>query len=87
MFSLLHVLWLLLKTFVLFTSRSGFYRDHQWPLDNEDGGKVLDIRGGAEGILKKGAQIVFDPDLGNVVSLNTSEAWILMGDFKGIIFN
>ena len=76
---MLQVHWLLMP-------RTGFYRDYQWPLDSEDGGKVLDIRGGAEGVLKKGAQIVSDPDLDNVVSLNTSDAWILMGDFKGIIF-
>ncbi|XP_068675919.1 protocadherin Fat 4-like [Montipora foliosa] len=65
-----------------FVNQSGFYRDHQWPLDSEDSGKVRDIRSGLEGTLKNGAQIVFDPYLGDVVSLNTSEAWILMGDFQ-----
>ena len=45
---------------------------------------MRDIRSGLEGTLKNGAQIVFDPYLGDVVSLNTSEAWILMGDFQGI---
>jgi len=82
MFSLLHVLSSLLKT--CFPSL-GFYRDHQWPLNSEDNDKVPDIRGGIEGVLKNGAQIVSDPDLGAVVSLNASEAWILMGDFKGIL--
>ncbi|XP_022789234.1 protocadherin Fat 4-like [Stylophora pistillata] len=59
-----------------------FYRDHQWPLDREDAGKVLDVRAGVQGELKNGAKVVFDPDLGNVVSLEASEAWLLMGDFK-----
>lgn len=44
---------------------------------------MSDKLGGVEGVLQKGAQIVSDPDLGRVVSLNASEAWILMGDFKG----
>ena len=64
----------------------GLYRDYQWPLVRENNGKVLDIRGDVQGELKNGAQIVSDPDLGDVVSLEASEAWILMGDFKGIFF-
>ena len=42
------------------------------------------MRAGVQGELKNGAKVVFDPDLGNVVSLEASEAWLLMGDFKGI---
>lgn len=67
------------------SSTLGFYRDHHWPLDREDGGKVLDMRGGVQGELKNGAQIVADPDLGDVVSLKAPEAWLLMGEFKGIL--
>ena len=76
----------LLFLFFFFSYTLGFYRDHQWPLDRADGGKVLDIRGGIQGELKNGAKVVFDPDLGNVVSLEASEGWLLMGDFKGIYF-
>ena len=76
----------LLFLFFFFSYTLGFYRDHQWPLDRGDGGKVLDIRGGIQGELKNGAKVVFDPDLGNVVSLEASEGWLLMGDFKGIYF-
>lgn len=72
--------------FFFFSYTLGFYRDHQWPLDRGDGGKVLDIRGGIQGELKNGAKVVSDPDLGNVVSLEASEGWLLMGDFKGIYF-
>lgn len=72
--------------FFFFSYTLGFYRDHQWPLDRGDGGKVLDTRGGIQGELKNGAKVVFDPDLGNVVSLEASEGWLLMGDFKGIYF-
>ena len=77
---------LLFSPFFFFSYTLGFYRDHQWPLDRGDGGKVLDIRGGIQGELKNGAKVVFDPDLGNVVSLEASEGWLLMGDFKGIHF-
>ena len=35
--------------------------------------------------MKNGAEIVSDPDLGDVLSLEAPEAWILMGDFKGIL--
>ncbi|XP_067054992.1 protocadherin Fat 4-like [Acropora muricata] len=66
-----------------FLNQSGFYRDHQWPLDDEDNGKVRDIRGGVDGTLNNGAHIVFDEYLGKVMSLNASQAWLLMGDFKG----
>lgn len=68
-----------------FPCLAGFYRDHQWPLDGEDNGKVRDIRGGVDGTLKNGAHIVFDEYLGKVMSLNASQAWILMGDFKGMV--
>lgn len=73
--------WLLFS----WSTTLGFYRDHQWPLDREDNGKVVDIRGGVQGVLKNGAKIVSDPDLGDVVSLEAPEAWILMGDFRGIL--
>lgn len=63
----------------------GFYRDHQWPLDSEDSGRVYDYRGGIRGTLKSGAYIFSDPVLGNVVSLNKSESWILMGNFSGTV--
>lgn len=46
---------------------------------------MTDIRGGVQGTLKNGAQIISDPELGDIVSLNASEAWILIGDFKGIV--
>lgn len=35
--------------------------------------------------MKNGAQIVSDPDLGEVLSLEAPEAWVLIGDFKGIL--
>ena len=69
----------------VFPSLAGFYRDHQWPLDGEVNGKVRDIRGGVNGTLKNGVHIVFDEYLGEVMSLNASQAWILMGDFKGMV--
>ena len=68
-----------------FPSLAGFYRDHQWPLDGEDSGKVRDIRGGVDGTLNNGAHIVSDEYLGKVISLNASQAWLLMGDFKGMV--
>ena len=68
---------------MFFFCRKGFYRDHQWSFESDNSGKVSDMRGGVEGILQKDAQIVSDPDLGRVVSLNASEAWILMEDLKG----
>ena len=54
-------------------------------MDREENGKVLDIRGGIQAELKNGAKIVSDPDLGDVLSLEAPEAWILMGNFQGIL--
>ena len=46
---------------------------------------MYDYRGGIQGTLKSGAYIFSDPVLGNVVSLNKSESWILMGNFSGTV--
>lgn len=55
-------------------------------MDREENGKILDIRGGIQAELKNGAKIVSDPDLGDVLSLEAPEAWILMGNFQGILY-
>ncbi|XP_078366665.1 protocadherin Fat 4-like [Oculina patagonica] len=65
-----------------FVNQTSFYRDHQWPLDREENGKVVDIRGSVQGVLNNGAKVVSDPDFGDVVSLEAPGAWILMGDFR-----
>lgn len=46
---------------------------------------MYDHRGGIQGTLKQGAYVFSDPVLGNVVSLNKSESWILMGNFSGTV--
>ena len=62
---------------------AGYYRDHHWLLDKLEGGKLPDVRGEMHARLMNGAQIVSDPVLGEVVSLDGAEEWIQLGDFKG----
>ena len=72
----------------LWTWWLGFYREHHWPLDEEEGAVVFDESGSVHGLLKHGAHIVSDPHLGKVVSLEAeSEAWIELGDFSGELFD
>lgn len=67
----------------IISTASGYYRDHHWPLTTLDNRRnTIDISGGVTARAVGSATIVEDPDLGHVISLSGSEAWIRVGDFE-----